>query len=258
MTIALVLSDIHDNIEAFKTIINSFSDYDLLIMCGDICEFNCKNFVKWFKIINVPIIMVHGNHDCLPCFEVLSEELDDFYLLNKNYIKLAINGEEIVIAGLGGVYSEKRSDMHHFNPSDIIELANKLLRDNVKLDILITHECARSCSDIIPYSRKRGGKSDLYLLHLAGEPRIHICGHMHTPWIERRGGILCVNPGYGFIGLGALIDLSSNQAKIIQVRLKINLQEEHKVIYTYNWIRNVKRSYFRILKNEAIKLRSLL
>ncbi len=258
MARALVLSDLHDNLEAFKAIIKNIVDYDLLILSGDICEFKCSEFAVWFKMLKVPIIIVHGNHDCVPCFEVLSNKVDTVYFLRNNVMKLRINNEELVIGGLGGVFSEKKSDMHHFNPDDILKIANKMLREDTKLDILITHECARNCSDIIPHTRKRGGKTELYILHIIGRPRIHICGHMHTPWIERRDGILCVNPGYGFIGLGAILDLDKLRAEIFQVKLKINLLDEHKVIYTYNWIRNVKRSYFRILRNESIKLRSSL
>ncbi len=257
MVFALALSDIHDNIIAFKTILDNVRSYDFIIMGGDICEFNCIEFARIFRNLEVPIIITHGNHDCVPSFEVLNKKLDNFYYIKNNYITIDINGTTLNIGGLGGVFSPKRSDMHHFASRDIIKLANKLLQDGVKLDLLITHECAKNCSDIIPHIRKRGGKSELYLLHIVSDPKIHICGHMHTPWVERFRETMCINPGYGFAGLGAVIDINSRKAKLFQVKLKFNLINEHRVIYSYNWVRNVKRSYFRILRSEANRLRLL-
>jgi len=254
MATALVIGDIHDNVEALRQIVRR-TEFGIVILAGDICEFRCSEFYEVFSKLNVPIIFVHGNHDCLPCFERMSQMIEDFYVLKNDILKLEIDNKTLTIAGLGGVFSRKRRDMHHFSPIDITKLVNKILDLGERIDILITHECAKGCSDIIPYTKgTRGGKEALYILHLAANPRVHICGHMHTPWIERFRNCLCLNPGYGFIGLGALLDLDKWTVKMFHVKFKYDFVKEHRIIYTYSWIRNVKRSYYRILRMEANKI----
>ena len=247
----LVISDTHDNIDAFSALVATV-DFDLLVLPGDICEFRCNEFYNVLRNIETPIIFTPGNHDCVYFFEQLSTRLDNFFLIDNDVIQVETDEELIIVAGLGGVLSKRRRDIHHFTATDISILANKLLRYGKNVDILITHECARNCSDIIPNTKgARGGTHTLYLLHLIAQPKIHICGHMHYPCTERFRITLCVNAGYGFGGLGAIIDYKALKVKHFYVETKQNLRNEHKIIYGYNWIRNVKRSYYRILKMEA-------
>lgn len=247
----LVISDLHDNSLMFQKLLKA-TDFDLLVLPGDICEFRCSHFVKLLKGIRNPIIIVPGNHDCVPCFRKIVDSLEKIYLLINDVIVLNMNGEKIVVAGLGGVYSPKRSDMHRFSVSEVLRLANKICRKEERVDILVTHECAKHCADIIPYTREgRGGKEILYLLHIVSSPKIHICGHMHVPWIERKGDMICFNPGMGFLGFAGIIDTMSLECKIITVSPDMDVKSEWRIIYGYNYVRNVKRSYYRILKQLA-------
>ncbi|MHA1617184.1 MAG: metallophosphoesterase family protein [Candidatus Njordarchaeales archaeon] len=251
MARALVISDIHDNSLAFQKLLKA-TDFDLLILSGDICEFRCSRFVKLLKSIRNPIIIVPGNHDCVPCFRKIAASLENIYLLVNDVVTLNIDGEKIVIAGLGGVYSPKTSDMHRFSVAEVLRLANKICRKEERVDILVTHECAKRCADIIPYtSGKRGGKEILYLLHIVSSPRIHVCGHMHVPWIERKGDTICFNPGMGFLGSAGIIDTKRLECEIITVPPGIDVENEWRIIYGYNYVRNVKRSYYRILEELA-------
>ncbi len=254
MAIALVISDTHDNIQAFRRLLK-VTDFDLLILAGDICEFRCNVFYHELIKIPVPIIIVPGNHDCVPCFEAMSKKLRNLIILKKDVILIDINGKEIYIGGLGGVLSRKRSDMHRFSYDDLVRFANKLLQMERRLDILITHECAKKCSDVIPFTGgARGGKRALYLIHILGQPRIHVCGHMHVPKIERKGETICMNPGFGFSGMGGLIHLDKWTCELFRISFKYDFEYEWRIIYGYNWVRNVKRSYYRILENEALEM----
>ena len=254
MVKVLILSDLHDNAVAFKRILRAVR-FDFLILAGDICDFRCKEFFQIMRIVNKPIIIVPGNHDCVPCYEVMKERIRDFYVLKNDIIVFSLGNLKLIIAGLSGIYSKKRRDMHHITSADIVILANKILKLGRHIDILITHDCAKQCSDIIPYTKgARGGVRDFYLLHLIGSPRIHICGHMHYPLIEKFRNTICLNPGMGFLGFYAILDLNTWDARIFRLSFKYDFVKEHRTVYTYNWIKNVKRSYYRILNAEAREL----
>lgn len=250
----LLLSDIHENYNSFERIIKNVN-FDLLILAGDICEFRCDKFYEIFKEIEVPIVITHGNHDCILCYQKMSKLIKNFHWLHNSVLNIKIGDETLGIAAIGGTFTRKKRDIRRFSIVDVIKLANKLMRNETNIDIFLTHECAKKCSDIIPSTKNlRGGKEVFYLLHVVARPKYHICGHMHYPSAERRGHVICVNPGYGFAGIGAILDTKSGKISFFRIKVKQDLIVEHKKVYSYNWVWNVPRSYNRILKMEAERL----
>jgi Icc-related predicted phosphoesterase len=185
------------------------------------------NNLKKLNQINLPVLMVYGNHD------IINEEIKEYGMkikglehIVKKYknIMLLKNRRivfnNLVILGQSGYrgYSEKKKSSK--------KMKNKLkkLAKYAKGDfILLTHDVPFGKLDKIrnmesPLNGEHIG-DELYLdFDKKYQPMFHVCGHMHENQGKARiGRTIIVNPGFGRVGEAAIITLPERKVKFINI-----------------------------------------
>jgi len=244
----LALSDIHENLEILENISKILS-FDMMVLAGDITELRIVELKGIIEKIDKPIVIINGNHDCVAGLKRLAQKNKNIYFLSGDIKTIETENEELTFLGISGIYAKKKRDIFHFNSRDILRIAKKIIRDNNKADIIISHTPPYHMSDYLPRGG-RGGLKQLLILNDICEPKIWITGHTHMLASEKVRGVLSVNCGIGYIGDFAIID-----TKRIAVVLGRYFAGTVPAIETALWdfLYNLRKteSYHRLLQEEA-------
>jgi Icc-related predicted phosphoesterase len=186
----LVIGDLHGDIDGLLETINA-GVYKAVLCVGDLgiyastknANANNKVYIKGtFTFIDdvptlpIPLYSIKGNHDDCDLFE--SPELNKkniFYLKQGEILKI----DNLVIAGIGGIYSSKQSyDSYEGirNPKFLHESEIRtLMATKEKIDVLLTHEAA---SGMCP----KPGEGNTLLDELVEklQPKYYFHGHHHV------------------------------------------------------------------------------
>lgn len=217
----LAISDIHDNTTAFRDIL-SLTNFDMVVLAGDISELKPSEFFQVVSRIQKPTIIIHGNHDCHWCLRKIAEKLDFVYYVRRGLINLEVGGEEFTILGVSGIYSKRGGNPLYFTDRQLIRLISEIHENDVKVDIAISHTPPRYCADFLPKGG-RGGLKQLLALVDTCEPKFWISGHTHVLAVEKRGESIAINCGSGYDGDFILIDTKSK--KVVTSRLFLEIDE---------------------------------
>ena len=199
----LVTSDLHGNLP------NINEEFDLLMICGDICpahdhyyayqiEWIEYEFINWvntlpFKNDDAKVVITWGNHD------FIGEQITDKakkYLeeLTNNRLKI-LNFEEYVfpytnmenmekknIRIFGTPYCKTFGNWAFMRDMDILKEKYENIPENI--DILITHDAPTLGNlGLIQEGRNNGvmaGNTALDDIILKRKPKYVFCGHIHT------------------------------------------------------------------------------
>jgi len=254
----LALADVHDNERSFEHILRKFlRQVDSILLLGDIFEFNVQPFYAILRRIKKPIIAITGNHDCIPSYELLARKLPNFHFIRNSVEQIRIKNEEINFLGINGVFSPKRSDPFHFTPKDLLNIVRYILKNELDIDIALSHECPYKCADRTPSGKiLRVGKRILYPILEACNPTIWLCGHTHKSIIEnfnkkKQKSTLCMNPGFGFLGQGIIFEYPTLKVESIIAPFEYDFLGRWIQVRSYGLIRNIKRSLMRLMKECA-------
>ena len=254
----LALADVHDNEQSFGHILKKFlKRVDGILLLGDIFEFNVKPFYAIFRKLKKPIIAITGNHDCVPSYEILARKLSNFYYIKNAVLQIRIKDEEISFLGINGVFSPKRSDSFHFNTKDLLSILKNILENELKIDIILSHECPYKCADRTTSGKIfRVGKRILYPVIEVCNPKIWLCGHTHKLMIEnfnkkKQTSTLCMNPGFGFIGQGIMFEYPTLKVESIIAPFEYDFLGRWIQVRSFGVIRNIKRSLMRLMRESA-------
>jgi len=187
----LVIGDLHGDIDGLLETINA-GIYKAVLCVGDLGIYtNKKNAEEYIKgtfvfledipTLPIPVYSIKGNHDDYDLFE--SPELNKkniFYLKQGEILKI----DNLVITGIGGIYSSKQSPDSYegiSKPKFLKESEIKsLIGTEEKIDILLTHEAASNmCVKI------KEGNSLLNGLVEKLQPKYYIYGHHHVNYIDQ-------------------------------------------------------------------------
>lgn len=132
----LALSDLHSDIP--KDLRNGFdfSEIDLICIAGDLTNFGLKEdyiyIFKWFDKLNIPTVIVLGNHDHpLFFYEINRKKYKNLIFLN-NEIK-EVNGLKIY----GSPYTKYCGWFNHYLTLDE---CRELTLPKEKVDLIVSHE----------------------------------------------------------------------------------------------------------------------
>ncbi|MEM4500027.1 MAG: metallophosphoesterase family protein [Candidatus Woesearchaeota archaeon] len=169
---------------------------ELILHAGDISFFeeDLGKILKKWDTLNIPIFLIHGNHE--------SEEAIEFYIKKLKNIQFIHNKiiifKNIIIAGIGG------GGFSYSNPdTKSIEIEMKRLKIK-KLDIFITHAPPYGTNlDLL--ENEHVGNIEFRRFIEKYQPKICVCGHLHENFgkMDKIGTSKLVNPGFE----GAIIEI---------------------------------------------------
>ena len=181
----LALSDLHSDIP--KDLRNGFdfSEIDLICIAGDLTNFGLKEdyiyIFKWFDKLNIPTVIVLGNHDHpLFFYEINRKKYKNLIFLN-NEIK-EVNGLKIY----GSPYTKYCGWFNHYLTLDECK---ELTLPKEKVDLIVSHE--PPSHECVSYIRNIDiGNNELrkYIENTTNK-MIIICGHCH----EKSGKFIAIN-----------------------------------------------------------------
>ena len=145
-----------------------FSEYDLILACGDLKKIYLEFIVT---LAPCPVLYVRGNHD--ESFDTMPPEgctciEDQIYVYNG-----------IRIMGLGGCY-KYREGRNYYTEKEMKRRLRKLwfqLRKHKGIDILLTHAPAYQLNDM-EHMTHRGFQCFLEIMEKY-KPRFFVHGHIH-------------------------------------------------------------------------------
>lgn len=224
-----------------------------MILAGDITEIRIIELKDILGKIDKPVVIIGGNHDSIPALKKLARKIHNVHFLFRETKTIEINNDEITFLGLSGIYAKRKRDIFHFNNRDILKVARKLIRDDERADIIISHTPPYHMSDYLPKGG-RGGLKQLLVLNNICEPKIWISGHTHILASEKVRGVLSVNCGMGYLGDLAIID-TKRVVAVLGRYFQGTIPPIENALWDYLYNLRRTKSYFRILREETIHIR---
>ncbi len=208
----LVISDVHSNVEALKSILRV--PHDKVIFAGDIVDYGPrpKECVEILK--DVSYRMVRGNHDNAVAFNVdcgCSKRMHDLSMRTREYTKQSLNEEEVKFLGR-------------------LPLKEEFEIDNRKF--FMVH--ASNSDPLFTYLPPNTAKEKFKVEFSGVNADFVVYGHTHLPVILKGiGKSIIVNPGSvgqprdgDWRASCAIIDTKTNEVKIKRVEYNIKKTEE--------------------------------
>ena len=189
-------TDIHGDNKIINKILLQIKEEspDLLICAGDLSDFsqNLKNLILKFKITNLPLLIIPGNHETPEEIKQICKKTKfAIYLHRASY---ELNDYIFFGYGTGGFDREDKTF------EKLIPKFKKSIKKNKKI-ILITHAPPyKTKLDKLSYIGYQGSVSIRKFIEIIN-PVIHICGHLHENAgnIDKIKNTVILNPGDGKI-----------------------------------------------------------
>ncbi len=163
---------------------------DFLVCTGDVSLFSkgLNEFFKRIEKINIPMILIHGNHEVDSEVRKMVKSYDYVKFVHKNGYRF---GNYLFIGYGGGGFSSIYPEFEQFIPKVKDKLKNE---DNI---ILLVHAPPYGTKlDYLPYFGHVGSKSATKAIKEL-KPKLVLCGHLHENFkkMDKIGSTLIVNPG---------------------------------------------------------------
>ena len=173
----LAFSDLHRNRSVAEQIAAEAPKADLVVGAGDFATLGqgLADTVTALSIIDVPMVIVAGNHDHL---DQLSHAFRD-----RANVRL-LHGTSIIVGRLkiGGLGFEIGTTPGALPESILSEPDAGKLLDQVKgADVLVTHAPPFGVADIQRDNSHQGSRSVRAWIERA-QPGLCLCGHIHNAW----------------------------------------------------------------------------
>lgn len=185
-------ADTHGDLKKIDRIVQQIKQEppQVIICAGDISNFgkNLKESIERFKELNIPLLMIPGNHETAEEIKAMASKYK--FMINLHKASYELNNYIFFGYGEGGFSTENKSF------EEIILKFKKTLKKDSKI-ILITH------------APPHGTKLDLLNSHIGCKsirkfieeikPILHISGHLHEnkSRIDTIGRTVLINPGDG-------------------------------------------------------------
>lgn len=163
---------------------------DFLVCTGDVSLFSrgLNEFFKRIEKINIPMILIHGNHEVDSEVRKIVKNYDYVKFVHKNGYRF----ENYLFIGYGGGgFSLIYPEFEQFIPKVKDKLKEE---DNI---ILLVHAPPYGTKlDLLPYFGHVGSKSATKAIKEL-KPKLVLCGHLHENFkkMDKIGQTLIVNPG---------------------------------------------------------------
>ncbi len=192
-------TDLHSDIETLLKIKKKAKagKAELILCAGDVSIFGSelKIIMKELNKINIPVLIIHGNHETVQEMNSACKGLKNIKFIHKKVYK---HGNYKIIGYGGGGFA--------FTDSTFVKTMRAMKSKIKKTDkvILMTHQPPYGTKTDKIYNDYAGNKS--FTSYIKKEqPKIAICGHLHENEgkKDKIGRTLVLNPGYQ----GVLLDV---------------------------------------------------
>ncbi len=192
----IALSDIHGNLSALRSLDNSLSDADLILLCGDITHFGdaaaAAGIIKPLKIYDKQLYGVSGNCDYPAVNSCLTKENMDLEGNVRTHGRISITGLNGSLP-CPGLTPNERSESEY---DEALENFSKLSYNSSPDLVLVTHQPPYGTVCDRLYNGKHVGSHAIRRFIEKIQPLICFTGHIHEGiGTGRIGGTVVVNPG---------------------------------------------------------------
>jgi len=189
----LAFSDLHVDMDVLRRLKKKaiIEKVDYIIAAGDLSMFENGFDIVLYELneLNIPILLIHGNHESRQFAEAESKNFKNIIFMHKK----SIVKENVLFLGYGGggfSTSDKELDKY----SDIFK--KEIMKNKGKKIVFIIHGPPYKMLDGI-YGNNVGCKSRAKFINDV-KPDIVICGHLHefAGKFLKVGKTLVINPGW--------------------------------------------------------------
>ena len=173
----LAFSDLHRDRAVASAIVEASSAADCVIGCGDFATETrgADDVLSILRNIDVPLILVHGNHDNPAEIAVFCNTLKNATYLHGG----GTNIDGVDFFGIGGEIP--RLNNAPWNAYETEETAEALLSTLPDGAILVTHAPPYMIADIQRNGEHEGSKAIRRAIE-SHQPKLCLCGHIHNAW----------------------------------------------------------------------------
>jgi Icc-related predicted phosphoesterase len=192
----LAFTDSHGSNSALSKIKKSAlkNKVDLIVCAGDISIFEqgIEKIVEKIDSFNIPVLLIHGNHEDEEMMDHIVKQSKNITFLHKKMIKK----DSVIFLGYGGGgFSVTDKEFEKVSES----WESKISKDSKV--ILVTHQPPFKAVDEVLLDEHAGSKSIAKFIKKI-KPEFCFCGHLHENFEkeEKIGKTRVVNPGpFGMI-----------------------------------------------------------
>ncbi len=188
----LAFTDLHGSKKSTDLIIKKAKkeNPDFLVCTGDISNWgkNVKDIISKFKDLEIPLLIISGNHEDGIALEEISKKFNFVICLDGGSYEL----EDYVFFGYGGgAFSKKDKDFER-----ISKKFEKVLNKKKKFILLVHAPPYGTKLDDLPLLGHSGNNSIRKFIE-KNNPSLVICGHLHENFnvIDKIKTSVVVNPG---------------------------------------------------------------
>jgi Icc-related predicted phosphoesterase len=173
----LAFSDLHRDAAAARAIVEASRQADVVVAAGDFAtkRLGIGDTIEVLRAIDVPTLLVAGNHDALDDLRTACEGWTSGHVLHGEAI--TIGG--VIFFGLG--FEISTVDRGPWNSQMSEPDAARLLAPCPPGAVLVTHAPAHGVADLQANGAHEGSTSIRATVE-ERQPRIHLCGHIHNAW----------------------------------------------------------------------------
>ena len=213
----LAISDLHGDYSKIEKIMKTAGNFDIAMIAGDLTHFGPDAKVnELMEMFEKPVLVIPGNCDHMSILKVL----DTSKAINMHG-KLEQIGK-IRFIGLGGSNFTPFNTPFEISEEEIEKILKRMFYFSENTEaygpiVLLTHAPPHGARDELPVGHV-GSKA---ILKFVDRVDLIVCGHIHeAKGIENIGAAMVVNPGEASKGSYALINITDEKSKPIEVELK--------------------------------------
>ncbi len=174
----VAFSDIHCDVEMTEKIVEACADADVLVGAGDFAVHGngLRDTIDVLKTVNVPTVLVSGNHDYAIELESLCAEWDLGHFLHGTAVEI----DNVSFFGLGAEIPDRTFADWSDGMSE--HSASQLLSRCPEDAILVTHTPPYGCSADLQMDGTHEGSRAIRAVVERKQPQLCLCGHIHFSW----------------------------------------------------------------------------
>lgn len=187
----LAFVDWHSDFSAWKKISDKVkkSNPDLIVCAGDISIFeqHIEYLMKMLDSLNIPVFIIHGNHEEPKILEKLCERSSNVVFIHKKIVEF----RNVLFVGYGGGgFSQEDENFERFADYIKDELKNRKF-------VFVSHAPFYGTKTDFVWNRHVGSKSFARFIKLNKNIVLGICGHLHecSKKRDKLGNAVIINPG---------------------------------------------------------------
>ena len=219
----LALGDIHGAIDKVLRILDKESNYDVVIIFGDVAPYGSPR--QGIKVLQSicrrvkvkPILMVPGNMDDPNIYNEIERAFSNAKLIHGRNVMVG----NINFIGVGGSPPTPFKTVFELNEDEILRILEQAVGGTTLSNlVLVSHAPPFNTKcDVVMTGMHVGSRAVRVFIERV-KPLLCICGHIHESRnIDKLGSTIVVNPGPARHGFYASIDIDQSTVNAVLKRI---------------------------------------